>query len=71
MPKVKATASRKKLPEESDMVPDRFLVIVNDIPKDVGACIKEDAVGAGTTYAVAIKVALRAYYKSEGRLTTK
>lgn len=71
MPKVNATGSRRRLPKKSDTVPDRFLMIVNDIPKDIGLCVKEDAVDAGTTYAVAIKVALRAYYKSEGRLKSK
>lgn len=58
----------KRVPKKSDKIPDRFMVVVNDIPKDLGVLIREDAVDSGTTYAVAIKVALRAYYKSEGRL---
>jgi len=62
MSKKKALAKRNYRSME---LPDRYTVVVNDIPHDIGAQIRSEAIDTGTTDAVIVKMILSKHYKNQ------
>lgn len=62
-------SKRKAMRKTEKTLPEgRYDVRVSDIPEDVGNCIKQDSKDFGCTDGIAVKMALRQFYKSQGRI---